>query len=72
MLVLTVPSDPDQLGRNNCLVLDLPEGKRIRLWLTDSTDKGVRLVIDAPRSVFIRRGRVVGAEAEESPPSETN
>lgn len=56
---------------DNCLLFDLPDGSLIRLWLTPKAHgaRGVRCVIDAPRTVHVRRGELCPAAAVEPPPT---
>lgn len=65
MLVLTVPPDAAELGQRNCIVMDLPDGQRVRFWLCETSRRGVKIVIDAPPVVHVRRGPLVGADAAE-------
>lgn len=65
MLVVRIRPDPEELGQDNCLVLDLPDGQRVRVWLTETSRFGVKCVVDAPRAVTVRRGTLVGADAAE-------
>ena len=49
----------ETLASNNCLVLDCPDGGRVRIWLLEKPGCGgsqVKVVIDAPDAVTIRRG----------------
>ena len=63
MLVLQIPFAAD-LESRNCIVLDMPTGERVRVWLTPTSRNGSRVVIDAPESVVITRGKLLGAAAE--------
>ena len=63
MLVLQIPFSAD-LESHNCIVLDVPTGERVRVWLTPTSRNGARVVIDAPESVVITRGKLLGAAAE--------
>ena len=56
----------DHLGRNNCVVLDLPDATRLRVWVVAVPGRGnrVRLVVDAPDGAAARAGEAVGREAE--------
>jgi hypothetical protein len=64
VLALTVPT-AGELYSSNCLVLDLPDGSRVRVWLKKPDRRGrVRVVIDAPRQVIATRGKLLGAAAE--------
>jgi hypothetical protein len=65
VLVLRVRPDPDELGQDNCLVLDMPDGSRVRVWVTESNRFGVKFVIDAPLRVKVTRGKLLGPEAAE-------
>jgi hypothetical protein len=66
MLVLQIPFAAD-LESHNCIVLDVPTGERVRVWLTPTSPtsptsrNGARVVIDAPESVVITRGKLLGA-----------
>jgi hypothetical protein len=56
MLCLTLHAR-ESLAADNCLVLDLPDGRRVRVWLKPTNSPGrVKLVIDSPHDVRIRRG----------------
>jgi hypothetical protein len=45
-------------GARNCVILDLPDGRRVRLWIIpDTRERGsVGVGIDAPLDVKILRG----------------
>jgi sRNA-binding carbon storage regulator CsrA len=63
VLALTLKADRGRLTDSNCLVLDLADGSRVRVWLVEKENGKVRVVVDAPRSVTIRRGTLLGAAA---------
>lgn len=64
MLVLDTPV-ANRCEDFNCLVLDLPDGSRVRVWLTRGSKRRnkLRCVIDAPHSVVVTRGKLLGDAA---------
>ncbi len=62
MLVLDTPLD-DRLAPRNCLVFEFADGTRVRVWLTPRSGDNVRAIIEAPKSVVITRGKLVGEGA---------
>lgn len=65
MLVIRIRPDPDELGQDNCLVLDMPDGSRVRVWVTETNRHGIKFVIDAPARVKVTRGTLLGPEVAE-------
>lgn len=62
--MLTLGRTPlDGFEQKNCVILDLPDGTRIRLWLLRVRGHDCpRVAIDAPRSVSISRGELLPPE----------
>jgi hypothetical protein len=71
VLILSRNLKDEACEQRNCLVLDLPDGSRVRVWMLKKPGKSgrVRVAIDAPRSVLIRRGEHVGPDAESPNPN---
>jgi hypothetical protein len=63
-------------GDRNCVVFDLPDGRRVRLWIvpSDRQERGaVRVGIDAPRDVAIVRGELLPPlDTQPDPPKGTD
>lgn len=62
-------------GSNNCLVFDVPGVGRISVWLMPRPNLalgGVRVAIDAPRSVKILRGELAGIDECDDDESRSN
>lgn len=62
MLWLTRAVFREECGDKNCIVFDLPDGRRIRFWITESRygSRGqVAVGIEAPKDVSISRGELL-------------